>query len=84
MVSSTSFSDSLTVTNASSGDYTLKVMAIVALVLLPVILLYQFWSYHVFRARVGNTEPRNPGRPAGAEEELRPRARRLTAARGRP
>ena len=60
MVSSTSFSDSLTVTNASSGDYTLKVMAIFALVLLPVILLYQFWSYHVFRARVGNTEPGTP------------------------
>ena len=84
MVSSTDFADSLTITNASSGHYTLKVMSIFALVLLPVILLYQSWSYHVFRARLGNTERRQPGRPADVEEERRPGARRLTAARDRP
>jgi cytochrome d ubiquinol oxidase subunit II len=74
MVSSTSFADSLTTTNSSSGHYTLTVMSIFALVLLPVILLYQGWSYHVFRARLGMTEPvGNPidllaaknGNPAG-------------------
>ena len=32
-------------------------MSIFALVLLPVILLYQAWSYHVFRARLGHVEP---------------------------
>ena len=57
MVSSTDFANSLTISNASSGHYTLTVMSIVVLVLLPVILLYQAWSYHVFRARLGHVEP---------------------------
>ncbi len=60
MVSSTDFADSLTTTNASSGHYTLTVMSIFALVLLPVILLYQAWSYHVFRARLGKMDAGNP------------------------
>lgn len=34
------------------GDYALKVMTVVALVMLPVVLLYQGWSYWVFRRRV--------------------------------
>jgi cytochrome d ubiquinol oxidase subunit II len=53
MVSSTDFSDSLTVANASSAHYTLVVMTVVALVVTPIVLLYQGWTYHVFRARVG-------------------------------
>ena len=57
MVSSTSFADSLTTTNSSSGHYTLVVISIFTLVLLPVILLYHAWSYHVFRARLGLVEP---------------------------
>ena len=57
MVSSTDFANSLTTTNASSGHYTLIVISIFTLVLLPVILLYQAWSYHVFRARLGHVEP---------------------------
>ena len=52
LVSSTSADDSLTVTNVASGEYALKVMTIVALVLVPLILLYQGWSYFVFRRRV--------------------------------
>lgn len=43
---------SLTVANASSGDYTLTVMTWVAVVFLPIILGYQAWSYWVFRKRV--------------------------------
>ncbi|MBR8740516.1 cytochrome d ubiquinol oxidase subunit II [Nocardiopsis sp. MG754419] len=43
---------SLTVANASSGDYTLTVMTWVAVVFLPVVLGYQAWSYWVFRKRV--------------------------------
>ncbi|WP_028646902.1 cytochrome d ubiquinol oxidase subunit II [Nocardiopsis sp. CNT312] len=43
---------SLTVWNASSADYTLTVMSWVAVVFLPLILLYQGWSYWVFRRRV--------------------------------
>jgi cytochrome d ubiquinol oxidase subunit II len=56
LVSSTSFADSLTVANASSEHYTLVVMTVVAAVCLPLILVYQGWTYHVFRARVGGDE----------------------------
>ena len=55
MVSSTGFGNSLTVDNASSAHYTLVVMTVVAAICLPLILLYQGWTYHVFRARVGGT-----------------------------
>jgi cytochrome d ubiquinol oxidase subunit II len=53
MVSSTNSAYNLTVSNVASGGYALKVMTIVAVVLLPVVLLYQGWSFYVFRARVG-------------------------------
>jgi cytochrome bd ubiquinol oxidase subunit II len=43
---------SLTISNASSATYTLQVMSWVALIFLPLILLYQGWSYWVFRKRV--------------------------------
>ncbi|MFE6994537.1 cytochrome d ubiquinol oxidase subunit II [Microbacterium sp. NPDC057659] len=42
----------LTVWNAANSPYTLGVMTVVAAVALPVILLYQGWSYWIFRARV--------------------------------
>jgi len=44
---------SLTTTNASATDYTLKVMTWVALVFTPVVLGYQAWTYWVFRRRIG-------------------------------
>ena len=44
--------NSLTVINASSTDYTLTVMTWVAVVLTPVVLLYQGWTYWVFRKRI--------------------------------
>lgn len=53
MVSSTSAADNLTVSGTASGDYALKVMTVVAVVILPVVLLYQGWSYWVFRHRIG-------------------------------
>jgi cytochrome d ubiquinol oxidase subunit II len=53
MPSSTDPAFSLTVENASSTDYTLRVMTIVALVMTPVVLLYQGWTYWVFRKRIG-------------------------------
>ncbi|OLT26789.1 cytochrome d ubiquinol oxidase subunit II [Nocardiopsis sp. CNR-923] len=43
---------SLTVSNAASGEYTLVVMTWVAVVFLPLVVLYQGWSYWVFRRRV--------------------------------
>ncbi|WP_019875257.1 cytochrome d ubiquinol oxidase subunit II [Sporichthya polymorpha] len=45
--------NSLTVTNASSTGYTLTVMTWVALILTPMVVAYQAWTYWVFRARVG-------------------------------
>ena len=53
MPSSTNPAWSLTVDNASSTDYTLKVMTIVALVFTPIVVLYQAWTYWVFRKRLG-------------------------------
>jgi cytochrome bd ubiquinol oxidase subunit II len=52
MISSTNAAYSLTVNNSASGSYALKVMTIVAVIFFPVVLLYQGWSFHVFRARV--------------------------------
>ncbi|MEW2412264.1 cytochrome d ubiquinol oxidase subunit II [Streptomyces sp. NPDC046866] len=44
---------SLTVTNASSSPYTLKIMTWLAAVATPLVLLYQGWTYWVFRKRIG-------------------------------
>jgi cytochrome bd ubiquinol oxidase subunit II len=52
MISSIDPSYSLTIYNASSSPYTLWVMTIVALIFVPVVLLYQGWTYWVFRKRV--------------------------------
>ena len=52
MISSLGEQFNLTIYNAASGPYTLKVMAIVALILVPVVLAYTAWSYWLFRKRV--------------------------------
>jgi cytochrome d ubiquinol oxidase subunit II len=57
MVSDPNFGNSLTVGNAASAHYTLAVMSVVALVTAPVVLLYQAWTYRVFRHRLGEDEP---------------------------
>ncbi|MCI2958805.1 cytochrome d ubiquinol oxidase subunit II [Agromyces atrinae] len=44
--------NSLTIANASSSEYTLTVMSWTALIFLPLILLYQGWTYWVFRKRI--------------------------------
>ncbi|MCZ9346117.1 cytochrome d ubiquinol oxidase subunit II [Streptomyces sp. TRM76130] len=44
---------SLTVTNASSSPYTLKIMTWLAAIGAPVVLVYQGWTYWVFRKRIG-------------------------------
>jgi len=48
--------NSLTVDNASSTHYTLTVMTWVAVVLTPVVLLYQGWTYWVFRKRISTAQ----------------------------
>ena len=52
MPSSTKDAWSLTIHNASSTDYTLKIMTIAAVVFTPIVLLYQGWTYWVFRKRI--------------------------------
>jgi len=66
MVSSTSAAYNLTVHNTASPPYALKAMTIVVVVFLPLVLLYQAWTYYVFRRRVSRSEfqpvpePRTP------------------------
>jgi cytochrome d ubiquinol oxidase subunit II len=52
MVSSTNTAYNLTVSSASASHKTLELMTIVALVFVPIVLMYQGWSYWVFRKRV--------------------------------
>jgi cytochrome bd ubiquinol oxidase subunit II len=60
MVSSTDFENSLTVDSAASSHYALQVMTVVALIFVPLVLLYQGWSYYVFRHRLGAGEQSPP------------------------
>ena len=43
---------SLTTTNASATDYTLTIMTWVAVLFTPIVLIYQGWTYWVFRKRI--------------------------------
>jgi cytochrome d ubiquinol oxidase subunit II len=55
---------SLTVENASSSPYTLRIMTWLALIATPLVLLYQGWTYWVFRKRIGTQHiPESPGGP---------------------
>ncbi len=42
---------SLTIFNAASSAYTLKVMTVVAVIFVPVVIAYQAWVYKVFRGQ---------------------------------
>jgi cytochrome bd-type quinol oxidase subunit 2 len=52
MVSTTNHAYNLTVNNSASRHYALVVMTVVAVLFFPIVLLYQGWSFHVFRRRV--------------------------------
>jgi cytochrome d ubiquinol oxidase subunit II len=66
LVSRPGFANSLTVSGAASGHYTLSVITVCGLTLLPLVILYQGWTYHVFRRRL-------MGRPdEGADTDLLP------------
>ncbi|MCV7173062.1 cytochrome d ubiquinol oxidase subunit II [Mycobacterium manitobense] len=43
---------SLTVDNASSSPYTLKILTWAAVILAPLVMVYQGWTYWVFRQRI--------------------------------
>ncbi len=55
LVSTLGSANNLTVHNTSSAPYSLKVMTFVLAFLLPVVLVYQAWTYHVFRRRITST-----------------------------
>ena len=52
MVSSLKPEWSLTIQNTSSSPYTLQIMTIVALIFVPIVLVYQGWTYWIFRKRI--------------------------------
>jgi cytochrome d ubiquinol oxidase subunit II len=64
MISSTKAAYNLTVNNSASGSYALKVMTVAAVLFFPLVLVYQGWSFHVFRARVKAPEEAEQAPPA--------------------
>ena len=60
MPSSTNEAWSLTHENASSSQYTLTIMTWVAVLLTPVVLAYQTWTYWVFRKRISTDDIPEP------------------------
>jgi cytochrome d ubiquinol oxidase subunit II len=61
--SSTSHAYDLTLATASSSHYTQTVMTVVAIVMVPIVLGYQAWTYWVFRHRLGREDFEGPGTP---------------------
>ena len=68
MPSSTDPAYNLTIANASSTPYILKVMTWVALVMTPIVLVYQAWTFWVFRRRIGTDDL--PPAPATMTESV--------------
>jgi len=71
--------------NAASPPYSLKAMTIVVVVFLPLVLIYQAWTYYVFRRRVSASEFRPPAPPSAAapDETAAQDAMRTTNREGR-
>jgi len=57
MISTLDPAYSLTIYNASSSDYTLRVISIVAAIFIPIILVYQGWTYWICRKRLSPESP---------------------------
>ncbi len=55
MPSSIDAAYNLTVYNSSSQSYTLTVMTIVAVIMTPIVLIYQGWTFWVFRKRISTS-----------------------------
>lgn len=56
MISSIDPAFDLTIYNAASSPYTLKIMTIVAVSTIPFVLAYQAWTYWVFRKRISPSD----------------------------
>jgi cytochrome d ubiquinol oxidase subunit II len=52
LVSTLDPANNLTVHSTASGSYSLTVMTVVVAIFLPGVLVYQAWTYHVFRRRI--------------------------------
>jgi len=77
MVSSTSSAYNLTAHNTASPHYALTSITVVVVIFLPLVLLYQAWTYYVFRRRVSRSEFASvpePRTPPGAESAAAPQA----------
>jgi cytochrome bd ubiquinol oxidase subunit II len=74
MVSSGGSSFDLTVQNTASSSYALTVMTIVTAVFFPLVLVYQGWTYYVFRRRLlpADSSPLVPGQPGSSEHRASP------------
>ncbi len=57
MISTLNPANSLTIYNASSSPYTLKVITFVAAIFVPIVLVYQGWTYWIFRKRLSPDNP---------------------------
>ncbi|HSF62337.1 MAG TPA: cytochrome d ubiquinol oxidase subunit II [Gaiellaceae bacterium] len=68
MVSNPDFANSLTVDGAASSHYALTVMSVVAVIFVPIVLLYQGWTYYVFRKRLGGDREAGPVEAGPASE----------------
>ena len=55
MLSSIDPAYNLTIYNASSQEYTLTIMTWVAVIMTPIVLAYQGWTYWVFRKRISTS-----------------------------
>ena len=75
VVSNPMFTNSLTVSNAAAGHYALQVITIVAAIFTPLILLYQSWTYYVFRKRLGAEHVATPVASFDGGATAGPRAR---------
>ena len=80
---------SLTTTNAAATHYTLRIMTVVAVIFTPVVLVYQAWSYWVFRKRIAvhhiPTTTLAPGpAPPRRDEAVRPLAASAAGPRAAP
>ncbi len=75
MVSSTNAAYNLTIGGVAASSYSLKVMTVVAILFVPLVLLYQGWSFHVFRERVrapDDAQESAEGATAGAVDRVTP------------
>jgi len=69
--STTSHTYDLALTAASSTHYTQTVMTVVAIVFVPIVLVYQGWTYWVFRHRLGRDDFEGTPTPLAVLEHAR-------------